>query len=72
MFLFEIFQTDGNKAHGALRENMAPILKVITMLALTHRNFRKYLRLQILPPIRDVSTRPEVNRNCLHYIDCQK
>jgi len=53
-------KTDGNKAHGALRENMAPILKVITMLSLTHRNFRKYLRLQILPPIRDVSTRPEV------------
>jgi len=53
-------KTDGNKSHGSLRENMLPILKVITMLATSHRNVRKFLRQQILPPLRDVSQRPEV------------
>ena len=53
-------KTDGNKAHLSLRENVAPILKVLTVLALTHKHIRKYLRNQILPPLRDVSQRPEV------------
>jgi len=53
-------KTDGNKAHGSLRENIAPILKVLTGLIVSHRQVRKFLRQQILPPIRDVSQRPEV------------
>ena len=46
-----------------LRENMAPILKVLSMLSASHRNVRKFLRQKILPPLRDVSQRPEVGNS---------
>lgn len=60
MTLILIPQMDGNKAHLSLRENLAPILKLLTILSLSHRHVRKYLRQEILPPLRDVSQRPEV------------
>lgn len=54
-------KTDGNKAHLSIRENMAPILKVLCNLALKHRPIRKYLRHRILPhlTLEDVNKRPE-------------
>ena len=54
-----VLQIDGNKAHGSLRESLAPILKVLICLSLTHKKIRKYYKNQILPPLRDVSKRPE-------------
>ena len=51
---------DGNKAHLHLRENVAPILKVLTIMCASHRSVRKYLRHAILPPLKDVTQRPEV------------
>lgn len=53
------FQAGGNKAHGCLRENLAPILKVLVCLSSAHKNVRKFFRQQVLPPLRDVSKRPE-------------
>lgn len=50
---------DGNKAHGSLKESLAPILKVLMTLSLTHKKIRKYYKNQILPPLRDLSKRPE-------------
>ena len=49
---------------------MAPILKVLSMLAATDRRIRKFLRQRILPPLRDVSQRPEVG-NCIKNKLCR-
>ena len=49
---------------------MAPILKVLSMLAATDRRIRKFLRQRILPPLRDVSKRPEVG-NCIKNKLCR-
>ncbi|KAM6159159.1 chaperone Ric-8A [Rhynchocyon petersi] len=43
-----------------LKESVAPVLSVLTECARGHRPARKFLKAQVLPPLRDVSTRPEV------------
>ncbi|XP_017376472.1 synembryn-A isoform X1 [Cebus imitator] len=43
-----------------LKESVAPVLSVLTECARTHRPARKFLKAQVLPPLRDVRTRPEV------------
>ncbi|XP_004717215.1 synembryn-A [Echinops telfairi] len=43
-----------------LKESVAPVLSVLTECARVHRPARKFLKAQVLPPLRDVSTRPEV------------
>ncbi|XP_049748985.1 synembryn-A isoform X1 [Elephas maximus indicus] len=43
-----------------LKESVAPVLSVLTECARAHRPARKFLKAQVLPPLRDVSTRPEV------------
>ncbi|CAL1599363.1 unnamed protein product [Knipowitschia caucasica] len=45
----------GDKA----KEKLTPILNLLTESCRAHRETRKYLRNQILPPLRDVSQRPE-------------
>ena len=49
-----------NKAHGGLRDSLSPILKVLVTISSAHPKIRKYFRSQILPPLRDVTNRPEV------------
>ncbi|EDL17960.1 synembryn-A [Mus musculus] len=43
-----------------LKECVAPVLNVLTECARMHRPARKFLKAQVLPPLRDVRTRPEV------------
>ncbi|XP_036783025.1 synembryn-A isoform X2 [Manis pentadactyla] len=43
-----------------LKERVAPVLSVLTECARMHRPARKFLKAQVLPPLRDVRTRPEV------------
>ncbi|XP_037017223.2 synembryn-A [Artibeus jamaicensis] len=43
-----------------LKESVAPVLSVLTECARLHRPARKFLKAQVLPPLRDVKTRPEV------------
>ncbi|XP_017899908.1 PREDICTED: synembryn-A isoform X2 [Capra hircus] len=43
-----------------LKESVAPVLSVLTECARRHRPARKFLKAQVLPPLRDVRTRPEV------------
>ncbi|KAJ0060211.1 hypothetical protein NL108_004065, partial [Boleophthalmus pectinirostris] len=42
-----------------VKEKLTPILNLLTESCRAHRETRKYLRNQILPPLRDVSQRPE-------------
>ncbi|KAL4617829.1 synembryn-A-like [Arapaima gigas] len=42
-----------------LKERLTPVLSLLTESCRAHRQTRHYLRQQILPPLRDVSTRPE-------------
>ncbi|XP_039732883.1 chaperone Ric-8A isoform X2 [Pteropus medius] len=48
-----------NQTHR-LKESVAPVLSVLTECARLHRPARKFLKAQVLPPLRDVKTRPEV------------
>ncbi|XP_058924676.1 synembryn-A isoform X2 [Kogia breviceps] len=48
-----------NQTHR-LKESVAPVLSVLTECARMHRPARKFLKAQVLPPLRDVRTRPEV------------
>jgi len=43
----------------SLQERLSPIVTVLLECAINHRLLRKYLRWRILPPLRDVHTRPE-------------
>ncbi|XP_049637101.1 synembryn-A isoform X2 [Suncus etruscus] len=43
-----------------LKESVAPVLSVLTECARMHRPARKFLKAQVLPPLRDVRNRPEV------------
>uniref|UniRef100_A0A8C6UJP8 Synembryn n=1 Tax=Neogobius melanostomus TaxID=47308 RepID=A0A8C6UJP8_9GOBI len=42
-----------------VKEKLTPIINLLTESCRAHRETRKYLRNQILPPLRDVSQRPE-------------
>ncbi|KAK9730971.1 Guanine nucleotide exchange factor synembryn [Popillia japonica] len=49
-------------------ESLSPVLTATTKLAKSNRIIRKYFRQQVLPPLRDIHTRPEQGdtiRNCL-------
>lgn len=49
-------------------ESLTPILSAMVKLAKSDRIMRKYLRMQVLPPLKDTHTRPEQGntiRNCL-------
>ncbi|KAJ8253583.1 hypothetical protein COCON_G00201950 [Conger conger] len=42
-----------------LKEKLTPVLNLLTESCRAHRETRHYLKQQILPPLRDVSSRPE-------------
>ncbi|XP_029109734.1 synembryn-A isoform X2 [Scleropages formosus] len=42
-----------------LKQKLTPVLNLLTESCRVHREIRHYLRQQILPPLRDVSCRPE-------------
>ncbi|XP_062383004.1 synembryn-A [Sardina pilchardus] len=42
-----------------VKEKLTPVLNFLTEISRAHRQTRRYLRQQILPPLRDVSLRPE-------------
>ncbi|XP_077122586.1 chaperone Ric-8B isoform X1 [Ranitomeya variabilis] len=42
------------------REGLTPVLTFLTECSRGHRNIRKYLKAVVLPPLKDVSNRPEV------------
>uniref|UniRef100_A0A3Q1HSP9 Synembryn n=1 Tax=Anabas testudineus TaxID=64144 RepID=A0A3Q1HSP9_ANATE len=42
-----------------LKEKLTPVLNLLTESSRVHRQTRHYLRQKILPPLRDVATRPE-------------
>ncbi|XP_063784510.1 synembryn-B [Pseudophryne corroboree] len=42
------------------REGLTPVLSLLTECSRAHRNIRKYIKAEVLPPLRDVSSRPEV------------
>ena len=46
-----------------LKETLTPVLSVLCHLSKYHRKVRKYLRNQVIPPLRDVSMRPEVGND---------
>ncbi|XP_076121403.1 chaperone Ric-8A [Alosa pseudoharengus] len=43
-----------------LKESLLPSLNLLTESSRIHRGTRKFLRMIVLPPLRDVKTRPEV------------
>ncbi|XP_039594074.1 synembryn-A [Polypterus senegalus] len=43
-----------------LKETLTPSLNLLTESARVHRETRKFLRMKVLPPLRDVKNRPEV------------
>ncbi|KAM9807951.1 chaperone Ric-8A [Neosynchiropus ocellatus] len=51
-----LFVLQGQK----LKENLLPSLNLLTESARIHRETRKFLRSKVLPPLRDVKSRPEV------------
>ncbi|XP_068938097.1 synembryn-B isoform X1 [Petaurus breviceps papuanus] len=42
------------------REGLTPVLSLLTECSRAHRNIRKFIKDQVLPPLRDVTNRPEV------------
>ncbi|XP_058858416.1 synembryn-A isoform X2 [Acipenser ruthenus] len=46
-----------------LKETLTPSLNLLTESARVHRETRKFLRMKILPPLRDVKNRPEVGNS---------
>ncbi|XP_054432779.1 synembryn-A [Pteronotus mesoamericanus] len=57
--LLSFLETRLHQTHR-LKESVAPVLSVLTECARAHRPARKFLKAQVLPPLRDVRTRPEV------------
>ncbi|RXN01703.1 Synembryn-A [Acipenser ruthenus] len=51
-----------NREHK-LKETLTPSLNLLTESARVHRETRKFLRMKILPPLRDVKNRPEVGNS---------
>lgn len=47
------------KPYKGLQELLSPVLTCLSNMARTNRIIRKYLRSQILPPLRDVKNKPE-------------
>ncbi|XP_059099324.1 synembryn-A-like [Tigriopus californicus] len=47
----------------SLQDAITPVLCVLCNLSRYHRQVRKYLRARILPPLKDVSHRPEVGND---------
>uniref|UniRef100_A0A8C4R3I2 Synembryn n=1 Tax=Eptatretus burgeri TaxID=7764 RepID=A0A8C4R3I2_EPTBU len=45
-----------------LREGLTPVLAVLTEASRAHKDIRRPLRARVLPPLRDVRTRPEVGQ----------
>nr|XP_033807545.1 synembryn-B isoform X2 [Geotrypetes seraphini] len=45
---------------SSYRERLTPVLSLLTDCSRAHRNMRKFVKAQVLPPLRDVSNRPEV------------
>ncbi|ETE60994.1 Synembryn-B, partial [Ophiophagus hannah] len=45
---------------SSYREGLTPVLSLLTRCCRSHRNIRKFIKAQVLPPLRDVSNRPEV------------
>eukprot|EP00095_Tigriopus_kingsejongensis_P003037 maker-scaffold1070_size64748-snap-gene-0.14 protein:Tk03037 transcript:maker-scaffold1070_size64748-snap-gene-0.14-mRNA-1 annotation:"synembryn" len=48
---------------STLREAITPVVFVLCSLSRHHRPIRKFLRAKILPPLKDVSQRPEVGQD---------
>ncbi|KFO58193.1 Synembryn-A, partial [Corvus brachyrhynchos] len=46
-----------------LKENLTPVLNLLTESARVHRQTRKFLKARVLPPLRDVRNRPEVGNS---------
>ncbi|KAE8613771.1 hypothetical protein XENTR_v10007866 [Xenopus tropicalis] len=42
------------------REGLTPVLSLLTECSRAHRPIRKYIKAEVLPPLKDVSNRPEV------------
>ncbi|MEE6478195.1 hypothetical protein FKM82_011775 [Ascaphus truei] len=42
------------------REGLTPVLSLLTECSRAHRNIRKFIKAEVLPPLRDVSSRPEI------------
>ncbi|XP_072915910.1 chaperone Ric-8B isoform X1 [Hemitrygon akajei] len=43
-----------------LKEGLTPVLSVLTESCRIHKDMRKYIRSRVLPPLKDVTNRPEV------------
>lgn len=48
-----------SNSEGISFENLSPVLIVLTEGSRSHRVLRKYIRNRVLPPLRDVKTKPE-------------
>ncbi|XP_040201145.1 synembryn-B [Rana temporaria] len=42
------------------REGLTPVLSLLTECCRVHRSIRKYIKAKVLPPLKDVSNRPEI------------
>ncbi|XP_048868911.1 synembryn-A [Brienomyrus brachyistius] len=54
-----LFMEQRLQRNDKLKERLTPVLNLLTESCRVHRETRRYLRKQILPPLRDVATRPE-------------
>ncbi|XP_055336613.1 synembryn-A-like [Paramacrobiotus metropolitanus] len=60
--------TVGNGSGRSVDDSLAPVLCALTEAAKTVPIIRKYLKTQILPPLRDVHNRPEVGSSLRNKI----
>ena len=54
--------------HDQLQDNLSLVLKVLCQLSSAHRLVRKYYRKTILPPLRDLSHRPDESCSAKGYL----
>ncbi|KAJ1178333.1 hypothetical protein NDU88_003579 [Pleurodeles waltl] len=60
--LLDFLEQRLDRGHKA-KENLTPVLTVLAQSARIHRPARRYLRAKVLPPLRDVTNRPEVGEH---------
>lgn len=60
--LLDFLEQRLDRGHKA-KESLTPALTLLTQSARIHRPARRYLRAKVLPPLRDVTNRPEVGEH---------
>ncbi|XP_030587861.1 chaperone Ric-8B isoform X1 [Archocentrus centrarchus] len=58
--LLDFMEKRINKQGSSYKEGLTPVLSLLTEGSRHHREIRRYIKAQVLPPLKDVESRPEV------------